>query len=228
VNDIEAPRWQKLKQRVLYVATHYTWAFVIIMAVTVISCAFSINYLATLEANLNEVYENDVRGGDSIQAAYTALLGIESTVKDLVLFPDRRTRDRTKAALRDLAATLKASSGRAAPRFHTPKARLAMLASQDDQKDFLAVLDATLALADRRPMTAGDLTKVDAAAGTLEKDFDLLLANRSANSNIGISELVSQLRFSLVFTIVLLVVTVIIRVVIYLAGHPKWKKASDK
>jgi len=221
------PRWQKVKQRVLYIATHYTWAFAIVMAVTVLSCAFSINYLATLEANLNEVYENDVRGGDSIQTAYTALLGIESSVKDLVLFPDRRNRERTRAELRDLTATLKASTARAKPRFHTPKARQAMLASEDDQKEFLGALDAATALTEGKTLTAGGLAKVKATANVLEKDFNLLLANRSANSNIGISELVFQLRFSLVVTIVLLVITVAVRVVLYWAGHPKRKKGSE-
>jgi hypothetical protein len=180
-----------------------------------------VNYLATLEANLSEVYENNVRGGDAIEAAYTALLGIESATKDLVLFPDRKTRDQTKTGIRNQVNVLKAATARAAPRFHTPKARQSMLAAQGDQKEFLAVLDATLGLTEAtKPLTAADLGAVARAAGVLERDFDLLLANRTANSNIGVGELIFQLRFSLVFTIVLLVVTVVLRLVLYLAGHP--------
>lgn len=220
-------RLDKFKRRVLYFATHYTWAFVIVMAITVISCAFSISYLTNLEANLKEVYENDVRGGDAIESAYTGLLQIENSVKDLVLYPDRKTREKTKAALRDLTGTLKAATTRAVPRFHTPKARQAMLTAQADQKVFLAALEGTIALADaKRPVAAGDLGPVNDAGDALEKDFALLLANRSANSTIGISELVFQLRLSLVFTIVLLVVTVVVRYGLYLAGHPKRKKSS--
>ena len=215
----------RLKKRVLYFATHYTWAFVMVMAVTVLSCVFSIHYLASLEANLNEVYENDVRGGDAVQAAFTALLGIESTVKDLVLYPAPESRDQTKSQLRDLAATLKGALTRGAPRFHTPRARQVMLTALVDQKSFLGALDRVLAAADgRKPLTAADLTEVTQREDVLERDFDALLANRTANSTIGIADLVFQLRLSLVLTVVLLVVTVVIRVILYWAGHPSRKK----
>jgi len=225
---MKGPLFPTLKNRVLYFATHYTWAFVIVMAVTVLSCAFSIHYLSSLETKLNEVYENDVRGGDAVQVAFTALLGIESTVKDLVLYPSPDNRDRTRAQLRDLAATLKDAVVRGAPRFHTPRARQAMLAAQNDQKNFLAALDRTLAASDsKRPLNADDLADVKQRADVLERDFDALLANRTANSSIGIADLVFQLRFSLVLTIVLLVVTVVVRFVLYLAGHPSRKKAGN-
>ena len=219
----------KLKQTVLYFATHYTWAFVIIMTITLVSCVFSIHYLSTLESDLKDVYENDVRGGDSIQVAYTALLGIESSMKDLILFPDRKSRERTKAEIKDMVATLKAALNKAYPRFYTPKARQAMQASLDDLKGFLAALDDAQGLTEgKKPMVASDLGKVREKVAVLEKDYDLLLANRSANSNIGISELVSQLRFSLIFTIVIVVVTVVVRFIVYLAGHPARKRARGE
>jgi len=211
----------KAVSRILAIANHYTWAFVIVMVVTVVSCAFSIHYLASLEANLSEVYENDVRGGDAVEVAFTALLGIESTVKDLVLYPDPGHREATRAQLSDLSATLKDSLARGAPRFHTPRARQAMLATQADEKSFLEVLDKTIAASSLKgTLTADELGAVKQGADVLERDFSFLLANRAANSTLGVADLVFQLRFSLVVTIVLLVVTVAIRVVMYLAGHP--------
>lgn|GEM_PF-2887975 len=211
--------------RILAIANHYTWAFVIVMVITVLSCAFSIHYLASLEANLSEVYENDVRGGDAVEVAFTALLGIESTVKDLVLYPDAGHREATRAQLRDLSATLKDSLARGAPRFHTPRARQAMAAAQSDEKSFLGTLDRMIAASSQKDApTADDLGAVKQGADVLERDFNFLLANRAANSTLGFAGLVFQLRFSLVVTIVLLVVTVAIRVVMYLAGHPSRKK----
>ena len=71
------------------------------------------------------------------------------------------------------------------------------------------------------------LAKLSDRADTLERDFDLLVANRVANSNKGVSELVVQLRISLIVTIIILVFTVAVRVVLYMAGHPRRKKKTS-
>ena len=212
---------QRLKARVLYFATHYTWAFVAIMTITLVSCAFSIHYLATLEADLQDVYENDVRGGDSIQSAYAALLGVESSLKDTLLFPDRRTQVRARAEVRARVGILKASMANAAPRFYTPKAKQALLNSRDDLKVFLGELQGVLDVeeAGKRP-DAKSLESLAEASTSLQRDFDLLVANRIANSSKGVGELIFQLRLSLVFTIVLVIVSVLVRVVLYWAGRP--------
>ncbi len=206
----------KILESLFYWATHYTWTFVAIMSVTVISCAFSIQYLTTLETNLRDVYENDVRGGDAIQSAYQALLGIESSAKDLLLFSDKKNLERARLSIKTKVAQLKAAMTQAAPRFYTPKAKNAMAKAKEDLKAFLASVPEVPDLQ--------ALAKMEAKSLVLQKDFDLLIANRTANSTIGISELVGQLRFSLLFTIVILVVTVVVRVILYLAGHPRWKK----
>lgn len=214
----------KLRERILYYATHYTWTFVAIMVLTLVSCAFSIHYLASLEADLQDVYENDVRGGDSIQAASLALVGLESRAKDLVLYDSGPEKDQARAALRDLTARLKKSVEAAASRFYTPKAKQAYLTSRDDLKTYLDVLDD---FSSRKNPDLRALNRVKGATADLQKDFDLLIANRFANSTKGISDLVFQLRLSLVFTILFVLVTVVVRVVMYLAGHPKRRRKTD-
>lgn len=217
----DRPWFRRFQKVVMYFATHYTGAFLFVMAVTLISTAFSISYLSSLEANLNSVYENDVKGGDAVQAAYTALLTLDASAKDLVLYPDKKNRERTKAGIRAQTEALRSALARAVPRFHTPKARQAMANAQGDLKDYLAALDATVGAADaKKPMSAADLDKLDGPSSVLERDFTLLLANRSANSNIGIGELIWQLRFSLAVTVVIVVVTLGVRFGLYLAGHP--------
>ena len=206
------PFLPRLKESVFYWATHYTWTFVAVMTVTVVSCAFSIQYLATLETNLKDLYENDIRGGDSIQAASLALLGVESSVKDLILFPDSRTKERTRATMKARLAQLKAAMVQASPRFHTPRAKAALTKAREDLRLFLASVP-------ENPDPAS-VARMEARSQTLQKDFDLLIANRTANSTIGITQLMGQLRLSLIFTIVILVVTVSVRVILYLAGHP--------
>lgn len=214
------PLLPRLKASVLYWATHYTWTFVAVMTVTVVSCAFSIHYLATLEANLKDLYENDIRGGDSIQAASLALMGVESSVKDLILFTDVRTKERTRNTIKTRLSQLKSAVAQASPRFYTPRARAAMTKAREDLKVFLASVP-------EKPDLAS-VAVMEAKSQVLQKDFDLLIANRTANSTIGITELVGQLRVSLIFTIVILVVTVIVRVVLYLAGHPGRKAAQSQ
>lgn len=217
-----------IKGKVLYVATHYTWAFVIVMTITVISCGFSIHYLATLESELRDVYENDVRGGDAVQSAYVALLGVESSAKDLVLFSDPGARERTKATLRDDVSAVKSALNRAFPRFYTPKARQAMENALRDLKTVITVLDDTMAWPDsHKAMTADDLAPLQGQLKVLERDFNLLLANRTANSHIGVTQLIGELRLSLICTVGLVVVTVVIRLVMYVAGHPSRKKGQQ-
>lgn len=216
-----------LTKKVIGFATHYTGAFVIVMAITLISCGFSIHYLATLESNLRDVYENDVRGGDAIQSAYVALLGIETSVKDLVLFPDPQDQDRARGTIHDRVAGVKAALNRAYPRFYTPKARQLMAVTLADLKGFFGVLDDTLGASENhRTLTGQDLAPLEEHLRGLEKDFNLLLANREANSHVGVGELVGELRFSLIVTVALVVVTVAIRLVMYVAGHPSRKNKA--
>jgi hypothetical protein len=217
----------RVKKTLVYFATHYTGVFIVVMAITLVSCAFSIHYLSALEADLADIYENDVRGGDAIQTAETALLAIEGAVKDLMLVSDREGQARTQAEIQARTAVLKTSVTNSAYRFYTPKAKAAYQGTKDDLKAYLAALQSTVAGPDAgRSVDAKALARLEARADTLEKDFDLLIANRTANSSRGIAELVSQLRFSLIFTIVILVGTVVVRIGLYWAGHPGRKKGN--
>lgn len=222
-------RHHPVTRRVFYYATHYTWAFAAVMAVTLLSTLFSIFYLAHLEADLKDLYENDVRGGDSVQTAYTALLGLESAVKNLVVFPDKRNQALARAEIKTRSATLKAAMNTAAPRFYTPRAKQALANSKEHLKEFLKALDGILTLHSAgRKLDAASLTRFEERSAVLQKDFDLLVANRIANSSIGVKDLIGQLRLSLIVTIVLLVVTVAVRLVLYVAGHPRLQRKTGK
>ena len=173
---MEFPR---LKKTILYFATHYTGVFIVVMAITLVSCAFSIHYLAALETDLADIYENDVRGGDAIQTAETALLAIEGAVKDLVLNPDRQTQQRTQAEIRDRTAVLRTSVTNSGYRFYTPRAKAAYQGTKEDLGVYLAALDAAVAgPTPTKTLDVKSLAQLEAKADTLQKDFDLLIANR--------------------------------------------------
>jgi len=204
--------------------THYTWAFAIIMTVTLASTLFSISYLATLEAQLKDVWDNDVKGGDAVQAAETAVLSIESAVKDLMVYTDRAPRDRAAAEVQAGLRNLKTLMAQAEPRFHTPKARGALKKTQEDLKPFVDAVGEALEALGPGPNQRATWPRVRTRVDQLQRDFALLIANRSANSAQGIGELIERLRVSLVLTVVLLVITVAVRVILYIAGHPGRRK----
>jgi len=212
---------QRLKEKILTIASDYNWTFVFVMLLTLVSCAFSIHYLSTLEANLKDVYENDVRGADSIQLASTTVAAIESAAKDQLIETSGAALARSRAEVRALAARLKQSVNGADSRFYTPKARQAYLTAKDHLAAYLDTLESFIAKPTSDPAT---LAKVQSATDALQRDFDLLIANRIANSRKGIADLFFQLRFSLAVTIGILVVSIGVRLVLYYAGHPRRKR----
>lgn len=218
------PRWDRFAARVVYYATHYTWAFVAVMVLTLVSCAFSIHYLTALETDLRDVYENDVQGGDLIQSAQAALLGIESAAKDLVLYDDARNRDRARTEIASQSAKLRTAVNRAVPRFYTPKAKQAFQSAKEHLAGYQTVLAAYL---DGKPDLRG-LARLREKTDLMQKDFDLLILNRTANSNQGIADLLFQLRLSLIVTLGIVIVTVVVRLVMYIAGHPGRKDQSQE
>jgi hypothetical protein len=209
-------RSQKL---VVHLATDYTWTFVLVILTTLISTAFSIQYLTTIESRILDVYENDVRGGDSVQTALMALLSVENSAKDLVLSSNLAERGDAAKSLNGAIRRLQASVNEATPRFYTPKAKSALLTTQAELQRFLVTQEAVVAGGDKTP-DSQDLRQLKAAADRLRKDLELLISNRTANSTKGIEGLLDQLRLTLVLTIVVLVLTIVIRLVMYWAGHP--------
>ena len=141
-------------------------------------------------------------------------------MKDLILFPDTRTKEQTRATIKTRLTQLKVAMDQASPRFHTPRAKAALAKARVDLKLFLASVP-------ENP-TPASVAQMEIRSQNLQKDFNLLIANRTANSTIGITEVIGQLRVSLVFTIVVLVVTVIVRVILYIAGHPGRKPPQSQ
>ena len=76
-----------LSRNILHVATDARWVLTIVLCLSLASSAFSIRYLSTLESDIADLYENDVKGQTYAQNAYVDLLDSESAAKEIA---DRR------------------------------------------------------------------------------------------------------------------------------------------
>ena len=63
----------------------YTWSFIIIISITIVSSIFSINYLNSLESEINQIFQYDVAGRSNIKDAYSIIQQIDSELKDLII-----------------------------------------------------------------------------------------------------------------------------------------------
>jgi hypothetical protein len=212
--------WSNFRNGLVHFASDYTWTFVVVLIITVVSTAFSIQYLTAIESRLQDVFENDVRGGDGVQAALTALVCIESAAKDLALSTSASEHSQAVEDLGDSTNRLKSFVRNSAPRFYTPKAKAALSSTQSSLKQFLEV-EARLLEAGAKTPDGEGLAELKASAAKLRKGLELLVSNRIANSTKGVDGLLDQLKTTLIFTIVLLVLTVLVRIVLYWAGHPR-------
>lgn len=65
--------------------TDYTWSFIIIISITIVSSIFSINYLNSLETEIDQIFQYDVAGRTNIKDAYSIIQQIDSELKDLII-----------------------------------------------------------------------------------------------------------------------------------------------
>lgn len=215
-------RVRRLKHAVIWIVTHYTGGFIIVMSLSVISCALSVAYLSTLEKALVRTFEFEIKGQDYSQKAYTLMLSLENEVKDLIIFSDQARKAQTMGEINQNIAELRATLQAADTRFYTRAGREILKQSQASLKGFIASLQ-QLAKRLMNDDSAGgnSLRDLQVKRTALEKDLKHLIANKTANSNVGYSELIGQLRLSLLITIGILLISIAIRVLMYISGRKK-------
>lgn len=212
----------KLKQDFIWVFTHYTLGFVIVMSISVISCAASVIYLSTLEKSLTLTFEFEVKGQDYSQKAYTLMLSLENEVKDLYIFRDQKLKQQTTEQLKQDILELRATMKAANSRFYTRAGRDILGKSLVSLDAFIKSLQKlAVHLMDDPEDGASSLLELQKKRIILAKDLNRLIANKTANSYVAYSGLIGQLRWSLLITIMILLITIAIRVAMYLSGRKK-------
>jgi hypothetical protein len=209
-------RLARLKQGLVFIATHYTGAFIIVLTISIFTCGFTINYLSMLEANLNDVFENEIAGQDYAQSAYGHLLVIESAVKDIIIFQEAENTKTSLAAIQKSMDGLKKAMDDATPRFYTPAGREILAQSKKDMNSYLKYLQSILEpLGHETEVDRTLLARLKERKDTLQADFKHLIANKTANSKNGYQDIIVQLRLSLILNIVIVVAGVGIRIFMY-------------
>ena len=216
----------RLKENLIWVFTHYTLGFVIVMSISVISCAASVFYLSTLEKSLTRTFEFEIKGQDYSQKAYTLMLRLENEVKDIQIFRDSDLKQQARAQLNQDIAELRETMKAADSRFYTHAGRDILQQSLVSLDAFIGSLQKlALRLMDEPEEGPGGLRDLEEKRVILEKDLKRLIANKTANSYVGYSGLLGQLRWSLLITILILLISIAIRVAMYLSGRKKQASA---
>lgn len=220
-------RW--LSDAAIRVGTDTTWVLVIVLTLSLMSSAFSIRYLTSLDSDISDLYENDIKGQTYAQNAFVDLLQIESTAKDLVIGDSASSRAASARSLAGECSTFpsliqRATSTLNASRYKTLIART--------RQDAAAVVDLVTGEIDRGISTLERgrilLGELQTAMGPLRSDIQTINdLKRGANSR-GLRAVRIQLRVSLGTTIAVLLASVSVRLSIYRSQRRAAKKSSRR
>ncbi len=207
----------RLKQGLVFLATNFTGAFIIVLAISLVTCIYSISYLTTLETGLTDVFENEIQGQNYAQTAFSQMLIIESAVKDIIIYGDPDQTSRSMDQINTSRTALKAAMNAATPHFYTPAGKGILAQTKKDMNNYLGTLQTAVnVLQDTPNLGIEMLNELKDRKNRLQAELQHLIANKTANSQIGFHELVSRLRLSLICTIVIIVISIGIRVFMYI------------
>lgn len=209
-----------LSKKAIRIATDATWVFVIVIALSLGSSAFSIRYLSGLESDIGDLYENDIKGQTYAQNAYITLVDIQSAVKDLIIAGSEKERSNSADALKKGCASLESLVLKVTQTFNPARYRTLIAKSK---RDLTALVDAIRGRLGDDPPTETQgrelLADLQPLAASLRADIVTINdVKRSANQN-GLRAVRIQLRISLAITIVILLITVAVRFFLYRAAR---------
>jgi hypothetical protein len=222
----------RVSAAVFRIATDANWVFAIVLMLSLGSSFFSIRYLSGLDSDIGDLYENDIKGQTYAQNAYVSLIGIESTVKDLVISEDEAERLAAVESLRSASASLRALVLKATPTIDSAKYRTLIAKSKADAAALIAGIQEAL---DEKGSGAPSVDEGKSFLAGLRPSLtalknDLITLNdikRRSNRN-GIKAVQIQLRISLAITIAILVVSLGFRIVVFRASRLAAARARDE
>ena len=204
------------------VATDATWVFLIVLVLSLGSSLFSIRYLSSLDSDIGELYENDIKGQTYAQNAYASLVSIESELKDIALAESEGARRSAIDSLRADSASLRSLVLKATPTIDSAKYRTLISKSKRDLTSLILAFQNGLGTSPEIPTAEqGRAVLADIRPSLAGLRNDLLTLNdikRSANRN-GIRAVQIQLRISLALTVAILAISLAVRFLIYRASR---------
>ena len=203
------------------VATNATWVLAIVIFLSLLSSAFSIRYLSSLQGDIDEIYENEVRGQTYAQNAYVALVEIESEVKDLVLSESEDYRLASATDITQHCTALQALVRRATLTMSATRYRTLI---SNVTKDVSSVADTI-----RHRLAGGTptqeqaralLTELEPLASALRTDIATINDVKRTGNTSGLRAIRIQLQVSLATTVIILLLSITVRLLIYRSSRP--------
>jgi hypothetical protein len=214
---------------VFRIATDATWVFVIVLALSLGSSLFSIRYLSGLESDIGDLYENDIKGQTYAQNAYVTAIGLESTVKDLIVSENSDERLSAAELLETASASLRSLVLKATPTIDSAKYRTLVAKSKTDAASLMAAVLKGLERAGEGAPSQEEgraiLAGMKPSLAALKNDLTILNDIKRSSNRSGIKAVQVQLRISLAITIAILVVSLAFRIAVFRASRVAAKRA---
>jgi len=217
-----------LKKTIVYVATNATWVLVIILILSLSSTAFSVRYLNNLQNDIDDLYENGVKGETYAQNANIDLIESESTAKDIVLADSQEARSASAANLALECNTLQSMVLKTTSTLNGARYRTLIARTKKDTATLVESMRSQVAIGFSTSEQARNvLATFQAVAAPVRTDISTINdLKRTANSR-GLRIVQIQLRISLATAVVILLVSVAVRVFLYRTSQQSLRKKNN-
>jgi Four helix bundle sensory module for signal transduction len=200
------------------IMTNALWGLVIAIVISLVTNVLTIQYIFSLQDDLQGLVKRDLLGQNYIQAAEIKLLSIEKELYGLFLSKNTTT---TLAAIRNVTAeknAMEALLAKAKPQFKSKKGAGLFSAALKDFSKCEATIDTLIILA-----RAGSTNvALDMLASDMAEQFDAfgdqlhVLDDIKQKRDIKVYKNIDyELSISVLFTVIAVIVTIIIRLFLY-------------
>lgn len=211
------------------IATDATWVFIIVVVLSLISTAFSVRYMSSLQSDIADIYENEVRGQNYAQNAYITFMDFESTVKDFVIAESEEMRSAATTTIEKDLTSLQSSISKVTLTLKASRYRTLIANSKRDMAALADAVHSRLAIELLTQEQGRELLDdLKAIAEPLRNDIITMNdIKRSANRS-GLRAVQIQLRLSLAATIGLLLFSIAIRYFLYRSSKGLLQKNDSR
>jgi hypothetical protein len=200
------------------IMTNALWGLVIAIVISLVTNVLTIQYIFSLQNDLQSLVKKDLLGQNNIQAAQIKLLSIEKELYGLFLSRNPGT---TFASINTIATDkhdMESLLAKAKPQYRSKKGSALISAAAKDFSRCETTMDTLIELA-----RAGDNDgAMGILAGEMDKQFDAFgdqlrtLDNIKQKRDIKVYKSIDyELSISVLFTVIAVIVTIIIRLFLY-------------
>ncbi len=214
--------FQRFLNGFIFIFTNYTWSFVIIISLTIISSAFSIHYLNMLESEFDQIFQYDIAGRTNIKDAYSMILKIDSALKDLRINKDDPDREQTLDIITSNTIIVTNLVEKTGWRFEKQTERKIYITAKQDLSDFIEIINSkVIELKNNNEIDDEFLYRLRSVEDRLLSDFNSLVSIKRNSIGRVFGNIKLQLETSLILTSLLLILTILIRAIMYFNGRKK-------